>query len=71
MKDGNFVIEYPKEHVFYKEELNKIENKDYIKDGIKRMTGNDYNIVFAVEENEDEQLIEAVKKYFGDVEIID
>lgn len=71
LKDGNFVIEYPKEHVFYKEELNKIENKDYIKDGIKRMTGNDYNIVFAVEENEDEQLIEAVKKYFGDVEIID
>ncbi|MDE4543033.1 DNA polymerase III subunit gamma/tau [Thermoanaerobacterium sp. R66] len=72
LKDGNFVIEYPKEHVFYKEELNKIENKDYIKDAIKRLTGNDYNIVFATEEkNEDEQLIEAVRKYFGDVEIID
>jgi len=72
LKDGNFVIEYPKEHVFYKEELNKIENKDYIKDVIKRLTGNDYNIVFAIEEkNEDEQLIEAVRKYFGDVEIID
>lgn len=71
LKDDKFMIEYPKEHEFYKDELNKVENKDYIKGVIKKLTGNDYVVNFVTRKNEDDELIEAVKKYFGDVEIID
>lgn len=71
LKDDKFMVEYPEEHELYVNELNKVENKDYIKDVIKKISGNEYILYFVTVKNDDDKLLEQVKNYFGDVEIID
>ncbi|MDI6605489.1 MAG: DNA polymerase III subunit gamma/tau [Thermoanaerobacteraceae bacterium] len=69
LKDDEIVVKYSHKDKVYIDELSKIENKDYIKDVLCKITGMELKLKFAVKKSEEEELIEQVKNYFGDIEI--
>lgn len=71
-KDDEIVVEYPEEHSFFKEELSKAENKDYVEKVLCKILGREIRLGFSIKKSEEEMLVEQVKAVFGDdVEVIE